>query len=201
MILPLLAGAASFPVLLLSDYADLHSLRSLKIASMLAAAGLLGYGLVASMLDPWKAHLPVAVRSISIVLAVAFLLLLVTSLFLEIPGQKGDGGKGLVTTGTYALVRHPGVIWLFFFLLCLSVVSDSLVLLAATPLWTAIDLLYVVVQDRLIFPRLFGDSYRDYRRVTPFIIPTARSIRLCLETWHALFRRTARNGGHYGNGE
>lgn len=206
MTLPLLAGAAAFPVLLLSDYGKSRSIPVLTVASTVISAALLGYAFVASILDPWKALLPIPLRAVLGVLGAAFLFLLIRSVFLEIPKEKRDGraatDRRLVTTGTYALVRHPGVIWFLFFLLGAAAASDSMALLVAAPLWTGIDLAYVAVQDRLFLPRLFGNAYRDYSRITPFIIPSARSIRLCYETWHVPFcSSTTKNGGHHGNAE
>ncbi len=203
MTVPILAGAAAFLVLLLSDYAEIHSLPALKLVSTLVSAGLLGYAILACALDPWKARLPVALRIASGSLGVVFLALLIRSLFLEIPSSReaaaAEGRRRLVTTGTYALVRHPGVLWFLFLLLGASAASDSLLLLVATPVWTGIDLAYAAVQDRFIFPRIFGDVYRDYRRVTPFIIPSPRSLRECYETWNTDRSRTGQ-GDHHGNG-
>ena len=54
-------------------------------------------------------------------------------------------------------------------------------LLAAFALYTALDALYVLWQDRVIFP-VSIEHYAAYRRSTPFLLPTAASLRRCLAT-------------------
>jgi protein-S-isoprenylcysteine O-methyltransferase Ste14 len=108
--------------------------------------------------------------------------LLAYSLFLEIPFRQtyaADGvGDRLVKTGTYALVRHPGVLWLALFLVSLILVSRSRLLLVATPLWLFMDVAYVWVQERFFFGRIFP-GYQQYKKETPMLIPTPASIVRC----------------------
>ena len=90
--------------------------------------------------------------------------LFVYSLFVEIPFasayvQKGTPSR-LVTTGTYALCRHPGVLWLAGLLAGVFFASGSLWMLVALPLWVGQDVLYVVLQEKLYFFRIFGAEYR-----------------------------------------
>ena len=88
----------------------------------------------------------------------------------------------LVTEGTYALCRHPGVLWLAGLLAGVFLASGSLWMLAALPLWVGLDVLYVVLQEKLYFVRIFGAEYRDYQREVPMLVPTSRSIRECART-------------------
>jgi len=111
--------------------------------------------------------------------------LLVYSIFLEIPfkqtyAMNGVGDK-LVKTGTYALVRHPGVLWFGLFLTALIVVSRSKLLLIAAPLWFLLDVSWVWIQERLYFNQMFP-GYEQYRRETPMLIPTRESITRCMKT-------------------
>ncbi|MEG0755259.1 MAG: hypothetical protein RR450_02585 [Oscillospiraceae bacterium] len=46
-------------------------------------------------------------------------------------------------------------------------------------LFTAADVLYVVIQDRYIFPKTLS-GYADYQKTTPFLIPTPTSLRAML---------------------
>ena len=201
MTMPIVAGVAAFGVLILTDLAESRSLLALRLASMLLSAALLVYGIVACALDPWRLGLPVAARMACGAVGAAFLYLLVRSLFLEVPTIQGQSaGARLVTTGTYALARHPGVIWFLFVLLGAATAADSAALLVAAPVWAATDLAYAAVQDRLFFPRLFGEAYGDYCRSTPFIIPNAASVRTCVETWNARIDRSSEKpGGPNGN--
>jgi len=94
-------------------------------------------------------------------------------------------GNQLVKTGTYALVRHPGVLWFTLFLLALLLISRSQILLLAAPIWIAMDILYILIQDRLYFPRMFP-GYEQYRKETPLLIPTKKSLGRFLTT---MFRK------------
>jgi protein-S-isoprenylcysteine O-methyltransferase Ste14 len=96
----------------------------------------------------------------------------------------------LVTSGTYALCRHPGVLWLALLLVGVFMSSGSPWVLAALPVWVGLDVLYVILQEKLFFIRMFGADYREYQRAVPMLIPTWRSVRECART---LFRR-ARQG-------
>ena len=74
-------------------------------------------------------------------------LALIYSLFLEIPFKRtyvaeGAGNK-LVTTGTYALVRHPCVLWYALLLISLIFISKHQLMLLAAPIWLVLDVLHV----------------------------------------------------------
>ena len=64
----------------------------------------------------------------------------------------------------------------------LLMLTGSLVLLIALPLWTALNILYVVIQDKHFFPRMFGREYRNYQDTVPLLLPTQASFRTCLRT-------------------
>ncbi len=119
------------------------------------------------------------------VLLGASLFLLIYSLFIELPFRKtyveGEGERGLVRTGTYALVRHPGVLWYALFLLSLVLVSKSKLLLLASPIWLFMDVLWVTIQEWFFFNKMFP-GYDGYRRETPMIVPNRRSIAACIRT-------------------
>jgi protein-S-isoprenylcysteine O-methyltransferase Ste14 len=99
-------------------------------------------------------------------------------------------GEKLVKTGTYALVRHPGVLWFGLLLFSLVLISRSQLLLVAAPVWLVIDVLYAWVQDRFFFERMFP-GYGAYRAETPMFIPTRRSILRC---WGSMGNRKTRKG-------
>ena len=120
-------------------------------------------------------------------------LAMIYSLFLEIPFKQtyvaeGAGNK-LVTTGTYALVRHPGVLWYALLLISLISISKHQLMLLAAPIWLLMDVLYVWLQDRFLFPRMFPD-YPRYQRETPMLIPNRTSIARCFRTFTKGGRRT-----------
>lgn len=119
-------------------------------------------------------------------LAFLFLVLLVYTLFFALPFHDtylhGTTAPSLCRSGVYALCRHPGVLWLSGFYLCLYAALGTRMLLAAFVVFTLFDIAYVVFQDRWSFPKQFPE-YDDYRQSTPFLLPNVRSIRQCVRTW------------------
>lgn len=119
-------------------------------------------------------------------LSLISLLLLVYSLFMGIPFTKtyikSTQENTVVNTGMYALCRHPGVLWFFFFYLFLWLTSGRNVLMWATLVWTIIDVLYVYIQDHWLFPKTFVD-YEEYKLEVPFLIPNTVSIKKCMKTF------------------
>ena len=107
-------------------------------------------------------------------------LMLVYSLFVELPltrsYARGDEPPRLITTGTYALVRHPTVLWYILVLFALLLLSRSWLLLIAAPVWVALDILWALVQERFSLSGARAE-YSDYRQRTPFLIPTRRSMK------------------------
>jgi hypothetical protein len=49
-------------------------------------------------------------------------------------------------------------------------------MLAAAPLFILLQIVGVMIQDRLLFRRMFA-TYDDYARETPMLIPNRKSIR------------------------
>ncbi len=181
---PILAGCACFLFLFVFDFAVARRLKALKWACLIFGAALFGYGLAGVLLAPHPYALPIALRVAAGVPAAAFLFLLVISLLVEPPLRQGlrGGTMRLVKTGTYALVRHPGVLWFLLFHLSLFGVTGARALPAAAFLWTALNIGLVAAQERLFLSRMFGASYEEYRRSVPFLIPTVTSVRHCVRT-------------------
>ena len=189
LVLEIGLGAAAF-ILLFG--ADLCSLRSVPAAKPLLWGGggaLFTWALVRAAGGMPRVALPAALPAAGWVLAALFLLLLVYSLFLEIPfasAYVGPGGPArLVSSGTYALCRHPGVLWQAGLLAGLFAATGSLRLLAAFPVWTGLNALYVLLQERLVFGHLFGEEYRRYQQAVPMLLPTRASLGRCLRTLFA----------------
>jgi protein-S-isoprenylcysteine O-methyltransferase Ste14 len=200
--IPILVGMGCFLLPLAGDLADTRALRALKWSCGLACVALYLWATVTLVVAPWRLLLPMGVRIAAGACAVPFLLLLVQSLVIEIGNPPGVGSarpRTLVTAGTYALVRHPGVLWYFFFHLLLGVASGSALLLLATPLWAGLNAAVAAVQDLIVFPKVFGAPYGEYRREVPFLVPSRASFRRCRATVGFLcIRRNAtgyRGGG------
>ena len=184
---PIAIGTGGFFLLLIADFAQARNAGALRFPALVASALSIGWGLVEVLDSPDRLPLPSAVRVAAGILAVPFLALLLWSLFLEIPFSPAYGGaagpRTLVTTGTYALSRHPGVLWLFLLQLACATASASRLLLVATVPWTCANVILVAIEDRFLFPRIFGDAYRAYQRSVPFLVPTPPSIRRCVATF------------------
>ena len=172
-------GALGFLAIHLLDIVSLKRMPWVKPLTWISGTGMLAY---AAAMASWHGARLSAVPWLSwigwAVLPVA-LLLLVGALFVNLPFRKtyvaaGVGDK-LVTTGLYALVRHPGVHWFVLLMLSLFLISQSATMLLAALVWSAMDIALVVVQDKFIFGRMFAD-YANYQRQTPMLIPNKRSI-------------------------
>ena len=170
---------------------DILSMRRKKYAVLFFAFG--GFLLAAAtgsllLRAPWpgifSAH-PLA-SALSIAAALFCLALLVKVLFFPSPTEDAylaGGVSPAVTTGQYALCRHPGVLWFAGFYLALFALTRTPQMLWAFLLFTAADVLYVVLQDRYIFPKTLS-GYEDYQKTTPFLIPTPTSLRAMLRKQH-----------------
>ena len=179
-------GSIGFLAVFLFDLVSLQRIRFLKPIFWLAGMVLIGYGHYGVnsqgpivVLPTW---LPVIGWPLLIVASLAF----IYSLFLELPLKNtyiADGvGQQLVTSGTYALTRHPGVLWYALVQVSLLMIFSRQWMLLAIPLWLGLDILHVWIQDRYLFPRMFPD-YELYQQQTPMLLPTPNSIERCISTF------------------
>ena len=128
-------------------------------------------------------NLPLSLRLLFGVLSAVSLLLIIYTLFFALPFRKtycrSEDIDKVIDTGMYALCRHPGVIWFFFFYFFLWMASGKTIMLRAAVIWTIMDIIYVYVQDRWIFPKTLN-GYELYKERAPFLIPNLSSIRKCI---------------------
>jgi protein-S-isoprenylcysteine O-methyltransferase Ste14 len=178
-------GTIGFIVIHLFDIVSLKRIPGAKLFTWVLGSGLLAYALTMVCLQSDKLPLPVWSTWLGWVLLSISLFLLIYSLFINLPFRKtyvttGVGNK-LITTGLYALVRHPGVHWFILFVLSLILVSKSSLLLIAAPIWIFLDILLVLIEDKFVFTRIF-DGYESYRKQTPMLLPNRKSISACVRT-------------------
>ena len=169
----------------------------LKPVLAIAVAGLLIYSTVMVSLDSSRFWLPAWLQVVGWVLFPISVFLLIFSLFLELPFSATyrahtDRPK-LVTTGTYALVRHPTVPWYVLVLTSLLLITRSQLLLAALPVWVLLDVGWVVLQERLHLTRVFPE-YATYQRTTPMLIPNRRSVPAFIRSLRGERRQMAQGG-------
>lgn len=179
-------GAAAFIVLFWVDLVSLKGMRLVKPVLWLASGVLFCAGLVSTVRNSPRVSLPAPLAGFGWALVGIFSLLLFYSLFVEIPFisayvQKGTPSR-LVTRGTYALCRHPGVLWLAGLLAGVFLARGSLWMLLALPVWVGLDVLYVALQERLFFMPMFGAEYVEYQRTVPMLLPRGRSVSECART-------------------
>ena len=180
-----MVGVLGFLMAYVFDWASLKQLSVIKQLAGIAAVCLLGYAIVMVCISPAKLQLPIFTKPLGGCLLLIFLPLLVYSLFIEIPFRstyaKRGFGKKLITVGTYALVRHPGVIWLAFVFLSLILLFPSTTLFLAAIAWLALDVIHVALQEKQFFIKMFP-GYHYYQQQTPFLIPNRQSLSACLKT-------------------
>jgi len=172
------------------DWASIKKISGGKQGIALLVVAIHGYAIYAAC---WgvgvdRFALPAAVSWLGWSLLPIAAILLIYSWFIELPSAKTyvqpGVGSELVTTGTWALTRHPGVLWYALGLVALLLATRSTVLLFCAPVWIAMDIVHVVMEDVYFFPRMFPD-YPQYKQQTPMLIPTRRSIAACLKTLRA----------------
>lgn len=183
-------GVLAFGVMALGDWLDLKKRPAAGQAAF--AAGCLALTAVSIAL-PGTEPPAVPARPVFWGAAALMLGLLVWTVFGAVRGSPpaAEGMRPLVSEGVYALCRHPGVWWLagvYFLLWC---ADGRKVWLEALGLFGGADAVYVLWQDKLVFPRQIKD-YRAYQKKTPFLLPTCRSIRRCWQTAGANRRKTGK---------
>lgn len=172
-------GALGFLIIHLFDIISLRKIPASKPLVWTLGSGLLIFSIVMVCLVPDRLILPLWSNLCGYVLLGVSILFLLYSLFINLPFRKTYIASGvsekLITTGLYALVRHPGVHWFILILLSLFLVTGSKMLIAASVVWILMDILLVVIQDRFFFGRMF-EGYDDYRQTTPMLVPNRKSI-------------------------
>ena len=157
----------------------MKKLGGLKLAVWLASFGLLIGAMAMVCLDSSRLIVPAWLTFVGwIFLPLASLMMLYT-LVIELPFRRTFAGSrmstDLVTTGTYALVRHPTVLWYALILGSALLATRSSVLLVAMPIWVAMDVVWVLLQEKFSLARNFP-NYAAYAQTTPLLVPNRRSL-------------------------
>lgn len=173
------AGVLAYSIAFFFDWVSMKSKPRVKTIMVVAFLGLHGYGLYAAL---WRAEqfwIPPALSIVGWIMLPVFAFLLFYSLVVELPSGRTYSRAGvsgqLVKTGTYALTRHPAVLWYILALTSLVLVTRSMALLVAASVWSILNVIYAVVQDKVFFVKMFA-GYRQYQKETPMLIPTCKSM-------------------------
>lgn len=137
----------------------------------------------------WNHRALLTLNAVSLLLgggALAFAALMVYTLFFALPfGEtylEENAPRAAYTGGMYALCRHPGVLWFAGAYLCLAGLLGTPKAAAFSLLVIGLNLAYILLQDAWTFPKSFV-NYEEYRRTTPFLVPTPASAARCARTW------------------
>lgn len=186
-----MAGCLGFLLLHIFDIVSLKRVAGIKPFTWILGSGLLVYALAMVWLRSDKLMIPSWPVWIGWVLLAVSLLLLIYSLFINLPFRKTYITTGvsdrLITTGLYALVRHPGVHWFILVMFSLILVSRSSLLLIATPIFILMDIALVIFQDRFLLGKMFKE-YDKYRQETPMLLPNRQSVNAFVNSLKQQFR-------------
>jgi protein-S-isoprenylcysteine O-methyltransferase Ste14 len=185
----IVTGSVAFLLFIVFDYFTLYNKEAEKKLFGIAGLLIFIYSAIMSIITSQIIRIPVAVRIAAGGLWVMFIFLLIYSLFLELPFVKTYGEKehsrDLVDTGTYALCRHPGVLWFGLMFLSAFLTTGAVLIAIGGFIWTIIDVFHVYLQEKIFFCKMFN-GYENYMKTTPMLIPDSNSIKKCKDT---IFRR------------
>jgi protein-S-isoprenylcysteine O-methyltransferase Ste14 len=175
----ILIGCLAFLIGHTCDIIALKKIPWMKPAVWITGSVLFAYTLV--MLSTQSNTLPLPLWTVwpGWILFTVSSAFFIYSLFINLPFRKtyvaaGIGDK-LIRNRLYSLTRHPGVIFFTLFLISLVLISRSYIMLSATPVFILLDIILVVIQDKVFFVRMFAE-YREYQKVTPMLFPNRQSI-------------------------
>lgn len=180
----ILVGLGGYVLLLIYDLATLAHWPG-RTAWAAAGYGLHAVAILAAALGQKKLPLPPAGAWFGWPLFAVGATWLLYSVFFFAPlacTYQAKEGPALTTEGPYAFSRHPGALGHAALLGGLILATRSVLLWRAAWWWIPGNLLYIYVQDRWLFPRLFP-GYLAYRRTTPMLLPNRDSLRRFRATW------------------
>ncbi len=184
-----LYAVIGFCILFFFEKVSLKKVRFFKQAIFVVGNALVFLSVLLSCFKSEYFNIPFFAHIVGWVITPVFFVLLMYSLFFEIPFKKtymkAGTGDVLVTTGTYALVRHPGVLWLTVFLTGMLLITGSRMLVFTIPVIVSMDVVYVAIQEKYYFIKIFGEEYREYQKTVPMLFPSVYSIKRCVSTFFA----------------
>ena len=186
----LITGVIGFILLLIFDVLSLSKKNILKYVFGISGFFMI-FGSSVLIIKNYSYFLQIdnSYRFISLFFVLASFILLIYSVFIEV-GKKTyvlENEHFLVTNGTYALTRHPGVLWMLLLYIFGAIFFQNLLAIYAALIWTLANIVYVSIQERFIFHKIFED-YDKYRESTPMILPNIESIEKFITTKN--WRRT-----------
>ena len=175
----ILIGLFGFIFIALADIAACKKIPLVKPLAWVIGIFLLVYAAASIISNADRLQWGVWLAIPGVALLFLSLLGLIYTLFINLPFREvyveGTSQK-LVKTGLYAVVRHPGLYPFFGVMLGLVMVFPSSETIIAAGVWTLADLLLIIFEDKVIFPRIFP-GYEIYKEETPMLIPHLDSLK------------------------
>jgi protein-S-isoprenylcysteine O-methyltransferase Ste14 len=182
----IITGLVGFVFFLIFDLLSLKNRIVSKYIFALTGLTLVIYSTVKIIELPSDTVVSNSAQIISLALAIIFFGLLIYSVFIEVGVKtyRKIAEHSLVTNGTYSLVRHPGVIWLFLTYFFGSMYFENSYLVVTAIIWTIVNTIYIALQEKLVLKKLFN-NYGEYIKATPMIIPNITSFRrfITIQNW------------------
>ncbi len=145
-------GALGFPVFHLVDIAAIKRLLWAKPLSWVTGCAMIAASAASLCASADRFTLPIWAVALGWFMLTISSWQLAHALFINLPFYKTyvrvGVGDQLITSGLYALVRHPGVYALAAALFSLALVSGSRMMLAAAGVWMTADIIVVGIQDK-----------------------------------------------------
>lgn len=183
----ILVSTIGYSILLLHDVSQLGTSRMLPRLTLVSYP-LIIYPYIYIPLTYEIAVAPLSAAHISLIAGIMiFFALLLYSVLLEIPlrtrKQVGNPkskdsadtlrsaqstGRTTYDRGTYRLCRHPGFIWFTIVNILYGILYLQRGVTQSMAVLTICNLILIILEDTLIFPRIFSD-YDSYRDRIPFL--------------------------------
>lgn len=113
-------------------------------------------------------YLPFYLIIISGFFTLLFLVLLIKALLFET--DFSGKSTNLVTSGSYTISRHPGVLYLILVMFFLIFFSRSILLIYSFFIFSFLNIIIAYLEDIIFLPKKYKD-YNYYKRHTPFLVP------------------------------
>jgi protein-S-isoprenylcysteine O-methyltransferase Ste14 len=161
-----LLGATGYSLAAMYDVAILYRKQHLKhLFSLGFILTVIPYPFV---FQSYRSPLPVVARTVLLVLAGIFALLLLYSVVIEIALFARQPGK-LYREGTYSICRHPGFLWFTTINVLASIYFWNFLIFLVCTGFTACNLALIAIEDIVLFPKMFPE-YEEYKSRTPFLL-------------------------------
>ena len=176
----ILIGILGFAFMAGADWATYKKVSFLKPILWFVIIPVFFYAIVMAWIDTTRFDLPSITSTVAWIPLIFFFGLFIYSLYMEIPLKRtyidSPQPTKVVTNGTYSLCRHPAALWFGIWIISAVLVSRSVTLAVAAPIWIVAHVGCLFWEEKLCRLEDFGDEYKLYQELTPMLIPTVTSI-------------------------